>query len=257
MKLSAIVPTFNEERRIEACLRALSFCDEIVLVDSFSRDGTVEIARRYTDRIFQRPWKGSNDQKEFARQQARGEWVLSVDADEVVSDALREEVLRARDAAHAGYRIPVRTYYRDRWVKVGGLWPGYHLRFFRRELGRWDGAIEPHEHVVLQGTVGRLRGWLDHYSYEDLQDFLDKAHRHAAIWAASQARAGRRVSAASLWLRPAARFLRDYLARGGFLGGGFGLFFCALQAHYTFLKYARLWEASRRPRRDDAAREEA
>jgi glycosyltransferase involved in cell wall biosynthesis len=246
VKLSALVPTFNEERRIAACLEALSFADEIVLIDSFSTDRTVEVARRYTDRIFQRPWKGSNDQKEFARQQARGEWVLSVDADEIVTVALREEIaVRTARGDVAGFRIPVRTYYRDRWVKAGGLWPGYHLRLFRRELGHWEGTVEPHERVVLRGRTARLRAPLDHHSYEDLQDFLDKAHRHASLWAESQARAGRRAGAASLLARPAARFLRDYLVRGGFLQGGLGLLFCALQAHYTFLKYARLWEATR------------
>jgi hypothetical protein len=248
MKLSALVPTLNEERRVEDCLRSLSFCDEIVLVDSFSADRTLEIARRYTDRIFQRPWRGSNDQKEFARQQARGEWVLSVDADEVVTPELRGEILRRLSRPDAvGYRIPVRTFYRDRWVKVGGLWPGHHLRLFRRSAGRWDPTTEPHERVVLAGRPGRLRAHLLHRSYESLQDFLDKAHAHARLWAATQAAAGRRASALDLLLRPAFRFLRDYLARGGLLGGGFGLFFCALQAHYTFLKYARLWSEGRPP----------
>lgn len=247
MRISALVPTFNEERRIEACLRSLSFCDEIVLVDSYSRDRTVEIARRFTDRIFERTWKGSNDQKEFARRQARGEWVLSVDADEEVTPALRQEILRRIEGApEAGFLVPVRTYYRERWVRVGGLWPGLHLRLFRRDAGRWDGTVEPHERVIVDGPVGRLRAHLDHHSYEDLQDFLDKAHAHAEIWAASQARAGRRAGAASMLLRPAFRFLRDYVARGGFLFGAFGLFFCALQAHYTFLKYARLWERTGR-----------
>ena len=246
MRLSALVPTFNEEKRIEACLQALSFCDEIILVDSHSTDRTVELARRYTDRIFVRPWSGSNDQKDFARQQARGEWVLSVDADEVVSEALREELLARLAAPNAqGYLVPIRTFYRERWVKVGGLWPGYHLRFFRRLAGRWDSAIEPHEHVTVEGAVGRLRGHLLHYSYENLQDFLDKAHRHAQLWAKTQHRAGRRAGGFSLVARPAFRFVRDYVFRGGFLGGSFGFFFCALQAHYTFLKYALLWEQGR------------
>jgi glycosyltransferase involved in cell wall biosynthesis len=246
MRLSALVPTFNEERRIEACLRSLDFCDEIVLVDSFSTDRTLEIARRFTDRVFLRPWKGSNDQKEFARQEARGEWVLSVDADEVVSRALRDEILRRLpQAREPGFLLPIRTYYRDRWVKVGGLWPGYHLRLFRRDAGCWEGAIEPHERVRLRGRPGRMRAPLLHYSYEDLQDFLDKAWRHAEIWAESQRRAGRQARAWSLVTRPLFRFLRDYLGRGGFLGGGFGLLFCVLQAHYTFLKYARLWEGTR------------
>jgi glycosyltransferase involved in cell wall biosynthesis len=247
-RLSALVPTFNEEKRIAACLESLSFCDEIVLVDSFSTDHTVEIARRYTDRVFERAWSGSNSQKEFARTEARGEWVLSVDADEVVTPALRDEILaRIAKPDAAGYRIPIRTYLRDRWIKVGGLWPGLHLRLFRRDLGRWDAAIEPHERVALNGRIARLRGHIDHFSYEDLQDFLEKARRHAEIWAESQARLHRRVSVVSLMTRPLFRFVRDYIARGGFLGGSFGLFFCALQAHYTYLKYLSLWERSRGP----------
>ena len=250
LRLTALVPTFNEERRIAACLEALAFCDEIVLVDSHSTDRTVEIARRYTDRIYMRPWSGSNNQKDFARRQARGRWVLSVDADEVVTPALRDELLAIvsePSPGHAGYLVPIRTYYRDHWVKVGGLWPGYHLRFLQRDLGYWDPAIEPHETVRLRGTRSRTRGHLDHFSYDSLQDFLDKADRHAQLWADSQHRAGRRIGVFSMFARPLFRFARDYLLRGGFLGGGFGLFFCALQAHYTFLKYAKLSERTRQP----------
>jgi glycosyltransferase involved in cell wall biosynthesis len=246
LELSAIVPTFNEERRIAACLESLSFCDEIVLVDSFSTDRTLEVARRYTERVYQRAWSGSNDQKDFARRQARGEWVLSIDADEVVTPALAREIrehIRAGDAA--GYRIPIRTYFRERWVKAGGLWPGRHLRLFRRDLGYWDPSIEPHERVVLFGRVAALRAHVDHHSYDDLRDFLDKAARHAEIWAASQHRAGARAAARDLALRPLFRFVRDYALRGGFLQGAFGLFFCALQAHYTYLKYLDLWERGR------------
>lgn len=246
MKLSALVPTFNEERQIEACLRSLSFCDEIVLVDSYSTDRTVEIAARYTDRIFRRPWKGSNDQKDFARRQARGEWVLSVDADEIATEELRDEILaRIGREPFVGYRIPIRTTYRGRWVKVGGLWPGYHLRLFRRDAGRWDNTIEPHERVVLEGRCGRMRGHLLHHSYDGLQDLLDKSRRDAWRWAETQAAAGRRVGAASLVARPAVRFLRDYLFGAGFLRGGFGLHFCVVLAHYTYLKYLFLWERGR------------
>lgn len=258
LRLTALVPTLNEERRIEACLTSLAFCDEIVLVDSGSTDRTVELARRYTDRVFVRPWSGSNSQKDFARRQARGRWVLSVDADEVVTPALRDELLAivaAPAPGRAGYLLPIRTYYRDHWVKVGGLWPGYHLRFFQRDLGYWDPTIEPHETVRLAGARGRTRGHLDHFSYESLQDFLDKADRHAQLWADTQHRAGRRASALPLFTRPLFRFARDYVFRGGFVGGGFGLFFCALQAHYTYLKYAKLWAAGRpsAQRPDDAA----
>ena len=155
----------------------------------------------------------------------------------------------APDDGPCGYQLPIRTYLRDRWVKVGGLWPGYHLRFFRREHGRWDSLIEPHEHVTVDGRVGRLRGHLLHYSYEDLQDFLDKAERHASIWAEAKYKAGQRTSGLAMFTRPTFRFLRDYLLRGGFLGGGFGLFFCGLQAHYTFLKYLKLWALCRPMRR--------
>src|SRR5438477_414102 len=166
--LSCTIICYDEEEGIRAALESVKWCDEIVVVDSFSTDRTVEICREYTDRIFQREWPGFVEQKAFALEQTRCAWVLNLDADERVSPELRreiEEVLRDPDAD--GYYVPRLVYYLGRWWRRGGWYPDYRLRLFRRDKVVW-GGIDPHEKVILHGRSRRLRGPLLHYTYRDV-----------------------------------------------------------------------------------------
>jgi glycosyltransferase involved in cell wall biosynthesis len=225
------------------CLESVKWCDEIVVVDSFSTDRTVAICQEYTPRVIQRSWPGYVEQKRFALSQATHEWVLNVDADEEVSPGLRHEillVLQRNDPAIDGYYIPRLVYYLGRWW-WRGWYPGYRLRLFRKAKVRW-GGVDPHEKVLMRGQAGRLRGNLYHYTYEDVSDHLRALDGLTEVATRELALRGKRTRIADLLLRPFWRFLRFYVLGGVMREGIPGLAVAVTSAFYVFLKYAKLWE---------------
>jgi glycosyltransferase involved in cell wall biosynthesis len=243
-EISAIVVCFNEEDNIGRCLASLQWCDEIVVVDSFSTDRTVEICRRYTDRIIQRAWAGYRDQKAFAHSQATKEWVFLVDSDEEVSAGLRDEigsVLAGGVYGLAALSVPRLVRYLGRWWRRGGWYPDYDIRIFRRELARWGGT-DPHEKIMVDGKVRRLRNPLYHYSYRDAADHWKRINHFTSVSAAEQKGEGRPWRWADNLLRPPFRFFRAYVLKSGWLEGFPGYFVAATAAMYVFLKYAKLRE---------------
>lgn len=244
--LSVTVITWNEEERLRPCLESVSWADEIIVVDAESTDKTVQVAREFTDRIWVRPWPGFADQKNFALEQAAGEWVLSLDADEQVTPELRRAIEAVLDSGVAvdGYAIPRKNIFWGAWIRHGRLYPDYQLRLFRRGSGRFvERAV--HESVEVRGTVGRLQSPLLHQSYRSLEEFLGRSNRYSTLAAEEWIRQGRRVGLADLALRPLGRFLSMYLLHGGFLDGWRGFLLAGLYAHYVFLRTAKVWEARR------------
>jgi glycosyltransferase involved in cell wall biosynthesis len=250
--LSVAVIALNEEDRIRACLESVVWADEIVVVDAGSSDKTVEIAQGFTDRVLFRAWDGYAAQKNFALDQCRGDWLLSLDADERVPDALREEIrdTLAREPAEAGFRVPRQNHFAGRFMRYGGLYPDHQLRLVRRGRGRFvERAV--HESMRVEGTAGRLQAALVHESYRSVADFLQRANRYSDLAAAELARTGRGGGLADLWLRPLWRFVSMYVLRAGFLDGWRGLVLAVLYAHYVFLRGAKVRErrvAEVRPR---------
>lgn len=243
--ISCCIVCFNEETYIRRCLESVKWCDEIIIVDSFSTDRTVEICREYTSHVIQRVWPGYVKQKRFALAQATHEWVLNVDADEEVSPELQNEilaVLQRDDLAVEGFAMPRLVYYLGRWW-WRGWYPGYRLRLFRKAKVRW-GGVDPHEKVLLRGQSDQLRGNLYHYTYADISDHLRSLNSLTETAAQERALLGRRVGITDLCLRPLWRFLRMYLLRGCFREGAPGFFVAVTAAFYVFLKYAKLWERS-------------
>src|SRR5512140_1703678 len=250
--LSCTIICHDEEEGIRAALESVKWCDEIVVVDSFSTDRTVEICREYTDRVYQRPWPGFVEQKAFALEQTRCPWVLNLDADERVSPELRREiegVLRSPDAD--GYYVPRLVYYLGRWWRRGGWYPDYRLRLFRRDKVVW-GGIDPHEKVVLNGRSRRLRGPLLHYTYRDVGDHVATINGFSGVAARELLLRGRETTWPDLVLRPLWRFFRFYVLRRGFTQGLAGLFVAQSAAFYVFARYAKLWEAVDAARRRGA-----
>jgi len=242
--ISVCIVTFNEEDRILECLESVRWADEIIVVDSFSTDRTVEYARRFTDRIIQRPWPGHVAQKNFALDQAQCDWVLCVDADERVSPELAAEiqdVLRAPDRHEVGYTMPRKTFYLGRWIRHGGWYPDRKLRLVRRGTARWGGT-DPHDRLHVRGPVEALKGDLLHYTYRDISDHLRTIDRFTSIAAREIHEAGGRHPLIRMLLHPPARFLRMYLLQFGFLDGVPGLLVAVLGSYYVFLKYAKVWE---------------
>jgi (heptosyl)LPS beta-1,4-glucosyltransferase len=247
-RLSVVVVTLDEEERIRECLASVAWADELIVVDAESQDKTATIAREVTDHVIVRPWPGFAAQKNFGLEQATGEWVLSLDADEIVSPALRAEIeaILARGGDTAGYAVPRRNVFWGRWVRHGGLYPDWQVRFFRRGRGRFvERAV--HESVVIDGPVARLRGHLEHRSYRDVGDFLARADRYTTLAAEEWTAAGRPSRPLlDLVARPVGRFLGMYVARAGFLDGWRGFLLATLYAYYVLMRSAKIWERARR-----------
>jgi glycosyltransferase involved in cell wall biosynthesis len=241
--LSACIITYNEADRIEDCLRSVSFCDEIIVVDSHSIDGTRGRASALGARVIERDWPGYRSQKQFAVDSARNDWVLCLDADERVSAPLRQEIEVLREAGfshNAGWSLPRITAYFGRFLRHGNAYPDRLVRLFDRRRGVWSGR-EVHENTRVQGPVGRLRGHLEHYSYRSLGDHLERMQRYATLMARTLHAEGQRCGLAQVLINPQWRFIRGYFLRLGFLDGWRGLVFALVEASYVRRKYLCLY----------------
>ena len=254
--VSVIVVCFNEEDRIEDCLKSLAWCDEIVVVDSFSTDRTPEISRRLAHKFVQRPWPGYREQKAYAHSLATKDWVMLVDSDERVTAELQNEIgerLAQDNGAYAGYAIPRLVRYLGRWWWRGGWYPDYDVRLFRRERATW-GGVDPHEKIIVDGKVGRLNQPLHHYTYRSIDDHVQRINRFTSISSAELHKSGGRWRLSDALLRPAVRFFRSYILKRGFLEGFAGFYVALTAAVYVFLKYAKLWELELKDKRDGEGR---
>lgn len=246
--LSAVIITLNAARQLDACLQSVAFADEILVVDSGSSDGTVTLAEQRGARVVHQDWLGYGPQKRFAANAAAHRWVLSLDADERVSDALREVILRElRAPRFAAYAMARRNRFMGRWLRHGEGYPDWSVRLFDRERANWsEDAI--HEKVVVSGPLGRLEGDLLHESEQGLADYLAKQNRYTTLQAEQLYARGRRAGLARLALSPILRFVKFYFVRLGFLDGVPGLVHIAIGCFNSFAKYAKLRELYLRDR---------
>jgi glycosyltransferase involved in cell wall biosynthesis len=240
MPLSVAIIARNAASQLDGCLASVAFADEIVVVDSGSTDGTVELAARRGARVIAKEWLGFGPQKQFAVASASNDWVLCLDADERLSDTLRESILDELKAPRGlVYAMPRCNRFLGRWLRHGEGYPDWSVRLFHRAHARWsDDAV--HEKIVTGQPVVRLRGDLLHDSAETLEKYLDKQNRYTTLQAELLRSAGRRASVAQLLLSPALRFVKFYLVRLGFLDGVPGLVHIAIGCMNTFNKYAKL-----------------
>jgi glycosyltransferase involved in cell wall biosynthesis len=245
--ISATLITYNEERNIAEALQSISWADEIVVVDSGSCDGTVAICRKFTDRVLHRDWTGFVDQKNFAVENARNDWIFSLDADERPSPDLRKEIQQlARDGfLLPGYKIPRVAFFLGRWIRHGEWYPDCQLRLFDRRSGRWEGG-RVHESVKLDEKPGLLKGEIHHYTYRSLSDYLKRLEIYSTLAARDYQQRGKAVTPISLLGNPIAAFARSYLMKRGLLDGAPGLAVAMLAAISVFFKYAKLYELNHR-----------
>ena len=248
-KLTIIVPVFNEERNIDECLERLTWADELLVVDSGSRDATVGLARKYTDRILVHEYVNSATQKNWTIPQARHDWVLIVDADERVTDELRGEIRAALSTpggpACDGYRIRRTTYFWGKAIRYCGWQHDKVLRLFNRHKGRYE-EKEVHADVKLQGPTGDLASPLRHYTYRNFPQYFEKFQRYTDWGAHDLQKRGCTARWHHLLLHPVFRFIRMYILQRGFLDGLHGLVLCMLAAFSVFTKYAKLWELNQK-----------
>lgn len=247
-KISACVICFNEEQKIARCLESLRWCDEIVVLDSFSTDRSVEICRRFTDRVHQHEWLGYVAQRNLVRDLSVHPWVLFLDSDEEVSHALRSEILREFEngtGKYVGYEFPRQVYYLGKWIRHGEWYPDVKLRLFKKDCGRTEG-VEPHDKVVVHGPVKRLENALWHYTYDSIGDHMETLNRFSGIMSRQLYVQNRRFRWTDVVLRPMLRFLKGYVLKGGFLDGAHGLVVAVLSSYGVFAKYAKMWEMKKR-----------
>ncbi len=240
MPLSVTIITHNADRLLEACLKSASFADEIVVADSGSSDGTVELALRHGVKVVQKPWLGFGPQKQFAVGAAAHDWVLCLDADERVSEALRDAIVAELRAPRAAvYAIPRRNRFLGRWLRHGEGYPDWSVRLFDRRQAHWsDDPV--HEKVIAAAPAQRLSGDLLHESAETLEHYLEKQNRYTSLQASKLHAEGRTAGAWHLVLAPVARFIKFYFVRLGFLDGVPGLVHVCIGCMSSFNKYAKL-----------------
>ena len=251
MKITATVIIFNEEHNVRAALESLAWADEIMVVDSESTDHTVEIARRFTDRVFVRPWPGYSAQKNFAAKQAANDWIFSLDADERVSDELKREIEHIKQGAEptaSAFEMPRSTFYLGRWIKHSGWRPDYKRRLYHRNRARWRGDYV-HETLETDGDVERLTGNILHYTVRGTSEHHLRMDRYTTLAAEEAHTRGESASLLTLLLSPTLVFVRSYVLKLGFLDGVPGLAIARFAAHYDFLKKLKLWEM--RVKRDE------
>ncbi len=245
-RVSAIIITKNEAHNLSECLATLNWVHEMIVVDAESEDGTADLAREFTDKVFIRKWEGYANAKSFALAQATGDWIFAIDADERVTPELREEIcaLLSVEPQCAGYEMPRLANFLGKWMMHGGWYPGHVLRLFRREIGGFDN-VAVHEAVQVPGKIGRLRHHLLHYTDPDIKHYFEKYNRYTSLAAEELQRQGKRFHLWDLLFRPLWFFFRMYILRTGFMDGLPGFILASFSAAYVFTKYAKLWELQR------------
>lgn len=235
--------TLNEERLLGDVLESVSWADEIVIVDSGSTDATEAIAREYTDDFHVLPYRGHGRMRQTSYERSSGEWILYVDADEIVTPGLRRAIQSAvaDPGGHAGFRMELHTRFLGRWFGSRGWRKEWKTRLFRRDSGRFD-ARPIHEGAEIDGSIGTLAGVLRHHPYRDLEHAVEKMNRYSTAAAEMLRSQGKRSSAAGALARGSTRFLRDYFLGGDFLYGRAGLVRSSVMGYYTMLKYAKTGE---------------
>lgn len=242
-KLSVTIITLNEERNIERCLESVrDIADEIVVIDSFSADQTEEICRKYDARFIQHRFEGYIEQKNYALSQTSFNHVLSLDADEALSEELKASVLQAKSNFNAdGYTMNRLTNYIGTWIHHCGWYPDTKLRLFNRDKGKW-GGINPHDKFLFEEKIKteQLKGDILHYSYHSLEDHYKQIEHFTNIASKAYFEKGRKAPLIKLIFSPVVRFIRDYFFLFGFLDGKAGLKICYLSAGVTYKKYKKL-----------------
>jgi glycosyltransferase involved in cell wall biosynthesis len=242
-KVSATIICVNEEEHIRECLQSVAWCDEIVVVDSGSTDKTVEIAKGFTPKVLHRKWTGFIDQVNYILQQATGDWVLCVDADERCTPELKDAIqkLLAGTPSDGGYELKRHTWYMGRWIDHGGWYPDWKCRFVKREGTQCVGH-EQHYRLVPQGSIGRLDADLQHFTYDNFKDQLRTVDKYSDVVAVDWQQKGKRFGVLKAIFHSWGKFIGCYFLKLGILDGWAGLVIAVTSAFYVFAKYVKLAE---------------
>ncbi len=245
--VSVVIAAKNEERNIEDALQSVSRFGEIIIIDDFSSDSTISIAKKYTDKISQVAWQGYARQKQTGIDKASMPWVLVLDADERVTDALADEIRTAIESStYNAYYIARKNFFLGRWIRHGGWWPDYTLRLFKKDTARME-QREVHEKIVADGKTAYCKNPMEHYTYRQISDYIKKMNTYSALAAKELHQKGTPSRFYQLIVKPPATFLRMYILQQGCRDGFHGFVLGVLYSFYTFLKYLKLWEIEKLP----------
>src|SRR3972149_4294214 len=242
--VSVCIITYNEEHNIRRCLESVKWANEIMVIDSRSTDKTVEICREYTNKIILQDFPGNIEQKNYAIDQAKYDWVFCIDADEEVSQQLQHEIMGVLEDDHlkkVGFYVPRKTEYLGEWVTFGRWYPDYKLRLFDHRYGRWGGE-NPHDRVEINGPTSRLKGDLLHRTYRDLTHHLQVINKYTSIAAGQKYAKGIRFPLIRGFFSSLFYFFDSFFIKRGVFHGARGLILSTIGSYYVFLKYAKLWE---------------
>ncbi len=251
VKISAAIITYNEESNIKRCLDSLDFVDEIIVVDSLSSDNTCKIAKELGARVIDQKFLGHIAQKQLAVDSCSHEWILSLDADEEISIELKESILSLIEnkLEHDAYAMNRISFHLGAWIKHGGWYPDRKTRFFNKNKAHW-GGYNPHDKIIVNGSIGRLKGDLKHYVFDNLRHNIDANNSYSSIMAEDLHKENKRFSILKLIFKPLGKFLETYIYKRGFLDGMPG-FIIAIGASYSmFLKFSKLWELENAKKHD-------
>ncbi|MBD3320655.1 MAG: glycosyltransferase [Chitinivibrionales bacterium] len=250
LPVSGCVITLNEERHIADCIKSLDFCDEILVVDSHSTDRTTHIAESLGAKVFQFDSADLVKKQNYTLELAANQWIFTLDADERVSEELKNEIQRLfrHTPGHDGYRFPRRTYYIDKWIRHGGWYPDKKIRLYDKTKAVWTG-VNPHYEIRLKGSAGDIHADILHYSFDNVQAHVDRLKRYAAI-AVEQMADNKATNGVipRMIIRPAGKFLEMYIYKLGFLDGKHGFIIAGLYSFGMFVRYALLFEHMRKNR---------
>ncbi|MBU1726999.1 MAG: glycosyltransferase family 2 protein [Candidatus Omnitrophica bacterium] len=242
INLSVVILTKNEEKCIAECLESVKWADEIIVVDDESSDKTVEIVRRYTDKVFLRKMDVEGRHRNWAYAKARNNWVLSLDADEKVSDGLRQELSEAvKTNDFAAFDIPLRNYIGSYWVRWGGWYPASKVRLFRKDKFKYEEA-EVHPRVFIDGKCGHLKSDIIHKGYPDLEHFLGSINRQSTLEAVKWINTNRKMPLGRIIWRAVDRFFRRYVGKKGYRDGMYGFIIAYFDSFYQIISYVKFRE---------------
>lgn len=241
--LSVVTMTRNSADKIRDCLESVTWCDDLVIVDDFSRDQTLQIVKEYTDRIYQRKWENEGEQRNFAYSQARNEYILSLDSDERVTPKLKEELIQliGQGFRYNGYNIPHRNYMGNTWIRHGGWYPHRKLKLFKKIEFRYA-EEEYHPPAIMEGERGDLNGEIIHLAYKNFSDMVRKIDHQTNFEARKWHRDKRKISFARALRKASDRFIKAYILKQGFRDGVLGFMMAFFSGFYQVLTYAKYAE---------------
>lgn len=250
-KISITIITLNEEQNVRTCLESVRWADEILVSDSGSGDKTVEICKEYGAKVFNDEWLGFGKQKNLIAGRARNNWILNIDADERITSDLRKEIEDVfNNGGCDGYNIPRKNFFGDKWIKHCGWYPDYNLRLYKKDKAQFN-ERNVHEAVQVDGKIGCLKNPLEHHTYKDVSDYLKRMDRYSTLAAEEMSKNGKSAGLSDLIFRPCFTFFKMFFLQKGFLEGYNGIILSGLYAAYTFSKYAKLWEMSKKDVRSE------